>query len=598
MAFDVPVFNYGTNGPVTLWYDQALASNSRALASLDATLPALKQNYDDVQALFGNVPGAAPCNVIITATGADNTFQGKTDGTGGAYHYATNPGDFPQDPGWDMYVDLACDAVGSSAALIHSWLFIAELVESFEVLQVIASPQGFSWGAGWSNGEALSRFIAEVLVGGLAGPIQPFTHLFETGKFWYNAGKPDWINQTDDTDTDPISTGCGVVYMWWLMVTKGISPADICQATCDPNGHLSDHYNTLRAKYPSRFPVTGLNPYGDLVTNVGYIGNPPPKPITTDNPWRVVTYPSCSGCCTPIICCGACSNQLSPTRWTVTLSGFGNSGIWGSLGALSCLNGSWVLTKNQFSSIGGQTCTWELNQGPPQGRMGPLIILVGEVPPTSPSLSNWYLTVGSYGTISNVLEFSHQWQYSSAGTPKECTSPITFSNPICESSTTDGDCSGTKPATITVTPILSDFAPGCDKINCGGPCRLPTAFQLAFTGFTDNECNGCANLNQTFVTTNFTGIGGCQWYTDWITWSQNCSLQVTWVFGVGFNNTTGQYTFSIVGSTKAGSQIAYAGFLQATKTQSWDCSSPITISGVLPSAWYCTGTFTCVATPI
>jgi len=148
--------------------------------------------------------------------------------------------------------------------------------------------------------------------------------------------------------------------------------------------------------------------------------------------------------------CGACGNGPAPNTWSVTLAGFGNAGIWGSLGAISCLNGGWTLTKNQFSTIPGQTCTWELNQGPPVGRMGPLIILVAEVP--GGALSGWYLTVGAFGTISNVLEFSGQWQYSNA-TTGNCSSPLTFGNPQFEASTTDGDSSAMHPASITVAPV-------------------------------------------------------------------------------------------------------------------------------------------------
>jgi hypothetical protein len=147
--------------------------------------------------------------------------------------------------------------------------------------------------------------------------------------------------------------------------------------------------------------------------------------------------------------CGACGNGAAPNAWTVTLSGFGNAGVWGSLGAISCLNGSWTLTKNQFSTVPGQTCVWALDQGPPAARMGPLITLIAEVPGGAPT--GWYLTVGAFGTISNVLEFSGQWQYHNA-TTGDCSSPLTFTNPQFQASITDSDSSGARPANITVTP--------------------------------------------------------------------------------------------------------------------------------------------------
>jgi hypothetical protein len=81
--------------------------------------------------------------------------------------------------------------------------------------------------------------------------------------------------------------------------------------------------------------------------------------------------------------------------------------------------------------------------------MGPLIILVAEVP--GAGFSGYYLTIGAFGTLSNVLEFSGQWQYH-FGTNTDCSNPITLSNPVFESSTTDGDNRASHPATLTVTP--------------------------------------------------------------------------------------------------------------------------------------------------
>jgi len=67
-----------------------------------------------------------------------------------------------------------------------------------------------------------------------------------------------------------------------------------------------------------------------------------------------------------------------------------------------------------------------------------------------------YLTVGVIKNQSNVLLFSAQYQYSAPGTPGvaiDCTQPITFANPVLQSSVSDGSPYA-HPATITITPIF------------------------------------------------------------------------------------------------------------------------------------------------
>ncbi|HQU43680.1 MAG TPA: hypothetical protein PK867_12765, partial [Pirellulales bacterium] len=132
--------------------------------------------------IFGTIGG--PVSVIIYAIG------GATDGTGGADH-----------GGCDYVTGAAievCASFGNSARV--SALFEAELSEC-------------SMGGnlcGLSTGEALSRWCAAV-IGNNALPD------FATAPTWAQDGMPDYVDQTEPTDQDPDSIGCGMAFLSCLM---------------------------------------------------------------------------------------------------------------------------------------------------------------------------------------------------------------------------------------------------------------------------------------------------------------------------------------------------------------------------------------------
>jgi hypothetical protein len=132
-------------------------------------------------ALFG-VPGE-PVSVIIFALG------GQTDGTGGADHNAC---DFTSGGAIEV-----CASYGNSSRV--SALFEAELSEC-------------SMGGdlcGQNTGEALSRWCAAVISNNALAD-------FATAPNWAQNGMPDFVSKTDHTDQNPISTGCGMVFLSWL----------------------------------------------------------------------------------------------------------------------------------------------------------------------------------------------------------------------------------------------------------------------------------------------------------------------------------------------------------------------------------------------
>ncbi len=162
-------------------------------------------------AIFGTP--SQPVNVVVFALG------GRTDGTGGADH---NTCDYTN--GADIEV---CASFGNSGRV--SALFEAELSEC-------------SMGSnlcGVSTGEALSRWCAAVVsTNALAD--------FATAPAWAQRGMPDFVNKTDGTDQNEISTGCGMAFLSWLQklgyALNAIAPAMVKLGT---NGTLAQLYATL-----------------------------------------------------------------------------------------------------------------------------------------------------------------------------------------------------------------------------------------------------------------------------------------------------------------------------------------------------------------
>jgi hypothetical protein len=162
--------------------------------------------------------------------------------------------------GFNIRDDLPyCDAAFGNATMTNG-LVVAELTESF------MGAQNKGWDCGGSNGEALSRFLAELESGGPAGALAGFA----TGPDWDRAGRPNWIDATEPTDQDSVSTGCGVVYLYWMM-SQGHTPAQIAQAGC-PDGSLASNYQALTGR---------TSAWNDFLAAVNRL----PHGVDSDDPW-------------------------------------------------------------------------------------------------------------------------------------------------------------------------------------------------------------------------------------------------------------------------------------------------------------------------
>ena len=204
------------------------SASGRVTVYVDASLgePAL-QNARDLLAdadrvvhandhFFGT--GAGSVNVIVFALG------GATDGTGGADHMACN-----YRTGNDIEVDAS---FGNSLRV--SALFEAELSE--------CNMGGNLCGV--STGEALSRWCAAVVSDNALAD-------FATAPTWWGDGAPDFVDTTDPTDQNAVSTGCGMAFISWLLSRK-IALSAIAQGlvALGAAGIFAQLYGTLTGHDP------------------------------------------------------------------------------------------------------------------------------------------------------------------------------------------------------------------------------------------------------------------------------------------------------------------------------------------------------------
>jgi hypothetical protein len=167
-------------------------------------------------AIFGTAGG--PVSVMVFALG------NQTDGTGGADHMGCD-----YTSGAAIEVDAA---FGNSARV--SALFEAELSE--------CSMNGNLCGE--STGEALSRWCAAVVGHNALSD-------FATAPQWVSDGMANWVDQTEGTDQDGDSIGCGMAFISWLMSQGyGLDKIAPQMVSLGDAGTLAQLYGNLTSDNP------------------------------------------------------------------------------------------------------------------------------------------------------------------------------------------------------------------------------------------------------------------------------------------------------------------------------------------------------------
>lgn len=218
----------------------------QADAIVHAVAATCESDYLRLTALFGIAP---PPSFTITLA----NLSKMVDGTGGAYHMTCDA--------TDLYCDVqltpTVDADRSRA------LAVAEMVEVWE------DKDGKGWDCGATNGEGLSRVLADELYPGTLDD-------YSVAANWLDSIRNDWVNNNNPTDTDPVSNGCAVLFLNWLRWDLKFPWTAICQSGA---ANLNGTYRQLTHTSEDGFP-----PFADAM--VARFPPGPPSRLKSDNPFR------------------------------------------------------------------------------------------------------------------------------------------------------------------------------------------------------------------------------------------------------------------------------------------------------------------------
>jgi hypothetical protein len=141
--------------------------------------------------------------------------------------------------------------------------------EADDADEVFEAAFGHGWNCGASNGEGLSRVLANDLYPG----VEPSN--FVSPASWLDApGRPDWINNTEGTDQDYVSIGCAVLFLNWMRFQLGYSWTQIIAAGAST---LAQTYQNLTGQ------TDGYALFMALMDRTYPRGTP--SGLTTDNPF-------------------------------------------------------------------------------------------------------------------------------------------------------------------------------------------------------------------------------------------------------------------------------------------------------------------------
>jgi hypothetical protein len=166
------------------------------------------------------------------------------------------------------------------------FLFVAELAE------IYMGFTGYGWRAAASNGEALSIMVATRLhpLGYYGVPYGPRVTNWLTSP-QRNSAAADWISNTEATDKNIVSYGCGLLFLYYLKSQLGYFLQDIIKAG---GPTLAATFATLTGK-PAGQAITDFRALLDLHVPAGP-GPQPPKddifPLLSDSDRVVSAYDS------------------------------------------------------------------------------------------------------------------------------------------------------------------------------------------------------------------------------------------------------------------------------------------------------------------
>ncbi len=235
-----PYIQRGSTQNFAVSYEESLGTDGQTFA--DAVLAVCEQDYAQLQSVFGNISiSNLPFSIYLRLGDSNN---------GGAYHHSCEA------------TELYCFVTPGDSTELACMLVVAEEDEVF------MANQNAGWDCGFSNGEGLSRILStELHPSALNG--------FASAASWLDSDRPDWINNTEQTDQDYVSIGCSTLFLnylhyqlgsgWNVIVQAGGSTlaqtyANVTETTNDP---FTPFATLLQSRFPQGTP-SGLqndNPF-------------------------------------------------------------------------------------------------------------------------------------------------------------------------------------------------------------------------------------------------------------------------------------------------------------------------------------------------
>jgi uncharacterized protein YjdB len=188
---DIEIITLGESYNASDWIEWGATTNFIVFASAElgtigaelatAVLNDCEADLAKISAIFGINAKGVPFRVYIQS------------GAGGAYHSSCSS------------TKIYCYSGSAQDLEYVPFLLVAEFDE------VLMANRNNGWNCGASNGEALSRYLANY-----AHPTQNIP----TAACWLNTIRLDFVNTTEPTDQNYVSIGCGVLFLNYLVVQR------------------------------------------------------------------------------------------------------------------------------------------------------------------------------------------------------------------------------------------------------------------------------------------------------------------------------------------------------------------------------------------
>jgi hypothetical protein len=161
---------------------------------------------------------------------------------------------------------------------------------------------------GVSTGEALSRWCAAVISNNALSD-------FATAPTWFQDGTPNFVDQTDPTDQNADSTGCGMAFLSWLMSQNfGLGAIAQTMVSLGDSGTLAQLYASLSGDAASNAWPTFLAAVqalpGGVTNDDPFGGASQPAQLTHLPPWTVALAGKVFGVILADVAAGKAAHQI------------------------------------------------------------------------------------------------------------------------------------------------------------------------------------------------------------------------------------------------------------------------------------------------